>query len=81
MKRIALKIDVNTYKGTRAGAPALADLLQRHGAQATFFFSLGPDQSGRDSSDESLKFQLGLASRLYGRTCLHRISAPGATVF
>ena len=68
MKRIALKIDVNTYKGTRTGAPALADLLQRQGAQATFFFSLGPDQSGRDSSDESLKFQLGLASRLYGRT-------------
>ena len=67
MKRIALKIDVDTYPGARTGAPALAELLQHHDAQATFFFSLGPDQSGRDSSAESLKFGLGLPSRLYGR--------------
>ena len=67
MKRIALKIDVDTYPGARMCAPALAELLQRHDAQATFFFSLGPDQSGRDSSAESLKLGLGLPSRLYGR--------------
>lgn len=47
MKRIALKIDVDTYRGTRLGVPALVDLLQRHGAQATFLFSLGPDHTGR----------------------------------
>lgn len=47
MKRLALKIDVDTYRGTRLGVPALVDLLQRHNAQATFLFSLGPDHTGR----------------------------------
>ncbi len=47
MKKIALKIDVDTYRGTREGVPRLVDTLQRHNAQATFFFSLGPDHTGR----------------------------------
>jgi undecaprenyl phosphate-alpha-L-ara4FN deformylase len=44
---IALKIDVDTYRGTREGALRLADLLERLGVQATFLFSLGPDHTGR----------------------------------
>lgn len=47
MKRLALKIDVDTYRGTLRGVPALVELLQRHQAQATFLFSLGPDHTGR----------------------------------
>ncbi len=47
MKKIALKIDVDTYRGTREGVPRLVETLQRHNAQATFFFSLGPDHTGR----------------------------------
>ncbi len=67
MKRIALKIDVDTFHGTRTGVPALIALLQRLGAQATFFFSLGPDQSGQETRKESLGRYYDLNTRLYGR--------------
>jgi peptidoglycan/xylan/chitin deacetylase (PgdA/CDA1 family) len=45
--KLALKVDVDTYRGTREGVPALAAALRRHEAQATFLFSLGPDHTGR----------------------------------
>ncbi len=45
--RLALKIDVDTLRGTRAGVPALVALLRKHGVTATFLFSLGPDHTGR----------------------------------
>ena len=44
---IALKVDVDTLRGTREGVPRLLALLKRVGAGATFFFSLGPDHTGR----------------------------------
>jgi peptidoglycan/xylan/chitin deacetylase (PgdA/CDA1 family) len=44
---LALKIDVDTLRGTREGVPALIDVLQAAGAKATFLFSLGPDHTGR----------------------------------
>ncbi|MBI3222752.1 MAG: 4-deoxy-4-formamido-L-arabinose-phosphoundecaprenol deformylase [Nitrosomonadales bacterium] len=47
MQQLALKIDVDTYRGTREGVPRLVATLQRHNAQATFFFTLGPDHMGR----------------------------------
>lgn len=47
MARIALKIDVDTWRGTRAGVPPLVALLQRERAGASFLFSLGPDHTGR----------------------------------
>ena len=45
--KLALKIDVDTYRGTREGVPRLVELLQSHQAGATFLFSLGPDHTGR----------------------------------
>ena len=47
MATIALKIDVDTYRGTREGVPRLAQVLTRVGARATFLFSVGPDHTGR----------------------------------
>jgi undecaprenyl phosphate-alpha-L-ara4FN deformylase len=44
---LALKIDVDTLRGTREGVPKLVAQLKRHGAGATFLFSLGPDHTGR----------------------------------
>ena len=45
--KLALKIDVDTFRGTREGVPKLIDILSRHRAGATFLFSLGPDHTGR----------------------------------
>ena len=67
MKRIALKIDVDTYRGTLAGVPTLIELLQHHEAQGSFFFSLGPDRSGQEKRAGSLRRYYGLSTRLRGR--------------
>ena len=45
--KLALKVDVDTFRGTREGVPRLVELLKKHGAGATFLFSLGPDHTGR----------------------------------
>src|SRR5258708_33782504 len=45
--RLALKIDVDTDRGTRLGVPNLLADLGAAGVPATFLFSLGPDQTGR----------------------------------
>lgn len=45
--KLALKIDVDTYRGTREGVPRLVEALRRHNAGATFLFALGPDHTGR----------------------------------
>jgi undecaprenyl phosphate-alpha-L-ara4FN deformylase len=45
--QLALKINVETYRGTREGVPRLVEVLKRQGVQASFFFTVGPDCSGR----------------------------------
>jgi peptidoglycan/xylan/chitin deacetylase (PgdA/CDA1 family) len=45
--RLALKVDVDTDRGTRIGVPNLAADFQAAGVPASFLFSLGPDQTGR----------------------------------
>jgi peptidoglycan/xylan/chitin deacetylase (PgdA/CDA1 family) len=47
VRTVTLKIDVDTLRGTREGAPRLAALLDRLKLPATFLFSLGPDHTGR----------------------------------
>lgn len=47
MGLLALKVDVDTWHGTRDGVPRLLDVLERHDVRATFLFSLGPDHTGR----------------------------------
>jgi len=45
--RLALKVDVDTDRGTRVGVPNLAADCREFGVPACFLFSLGPDQTGR----------------------------------
>jgi peptidoglycan/xylan/chitin deacetylase (PgdA/CDA1 family) len=45
--RLALKVDVDTDRGTRVGVPSIAADCREFGAAACFLFSLGPDQTGR----------------------------------
>jgi peptidoglycan/xylan/chitin deacetylase (PgdA/CDA1 family) len=80
---IALKIDVDTYRGTREGALRLADLLERLGVRATFLFSLGPDHTGRAVKRALRRGFLGKVKRTsvlkhYGlRTLLYGVLLPG----
>ncbi|HRZ87275.1 MAG TPA: polysaccharide deacetylase family protein [bacterium] len=46
-RKLHIKVDVDTYAGMRDGVPRLAEMLGRRGVTATFFVSMGPDNSGR----------------------------------
>ena len=83
MGTIALKIDVDTYRGTREGVPRLAAALERTGARATFLFSVGPDHTGRAIKRVFRPGFLGKVRRTsvrqhYGtRTLLYGVLLPG----
>ncbi|MBR7105298.1 MAG: 4-deoxy-4-formamido-L-arabinose-phosphoundecaprenol deformylase [Lentisphaeria bacterium] len=46
-KTIALRIDVDTFRGTGRGVSALCEILAKYRVQGTFYFSVGPDNMGR----------------------------------
>ena len=47
MRRLSIRVDVDTHTGLRDGVPRLLDLLLRLGVRASFFITMGPDNSGR----------------------------------
>src|ERR1700750_3043466 len=46
-RRLALKVDCDTYEGTKNGLPNLLKLFDELKIKTTFLFTLGPDTSGR----------------------------------
>ena len=78
LARIALKVDVDTLRGTQEGVPGLLRSLAAAQAQASFLFSLGPDHTGwalrrvfrpgflRKVSRTSVLEHYGLKTLLYG---------------
>jgi len=86
MARIALKIDVDTLRGTREGVPALVSTLAAADAGASFLFSLGPDHTGRAILRALRPGFLSKVSRTsvvehYGvRTLLYGIALPGPDI-
>ena len=83
MATIALKIDVDTYRGTLEGVPRLVAALERAHARATFLFSLGPDHTGRAIKRVFRRGFLGKVRRTsvtqhYGvKTLLYGVLLPG----
>jgi peptidoglycan/xylan/chitin deacetylase (PgdA/CDA1 family) len=84
--RLALKVDVDTERGTREGVPALAELFSRAGVPAAFYFSLGPDHTGRALTRVFRPGFVGKTVRtnvvaIYGiRTLLNGILLPGPMI-
>ncbi len=83
---LAIKVDVDTDRGTRIGVPNLVALFDEFAVPATFLFSLGPDNTGR-----AIKriFRPGFLSKVsrtsvvstYGvRTLLNGVLLPGPHV-
>ena len=78
MAKIALKVDVDTLRGTQEGVPNLGRLLKQYDLKATFLFSLGPDHTGwalkrvfrpgflKKVSRTSVVEHYGLKTLLYG---------------
>jgi undecaprenyl phosphate-alpha-L-ara4FN deformylase len=84
--RIGLKVDVDTLRGTREGVPRLMALLKKLNMDATFYFSVGPDHTGR-----ALRrvFRKGFAQKVartsvvkhYGvKTLLYGVLLPGPDI-
>jgi len=85
-RRIALKVDVDTLRGTLEGVPALAALLKRLNLPGTFYFSVGPDHTGRALRRVFRRGFLGKVRRTsvashYGvRTLLYGTLLPGPQI-
>jgi undecaprenyl phosphate-alpha-L-ara4FN deformylase len=83
---IGLKVDVDTLRGTREGVPRLAALFKKLAVDATFYFSVGPDHTGRAMRRV---FRKGFAQKVartsvlkhYGlKTLLYGVLLPGPDI-
>ena len=87
MKAISLRVDVDTLEGSLAGIPRLLGMLDRHRMRASFYFSFGPDNSGKAirrvfRKGFLAKMQRTNGPKLYGlRTMLYGTLLPAPTIW
>ena len=87
MQTLSLRVDVDTLEGSIKGIPALLRMLDRHRMQAGFYFSMGPDNSGKALRRVFRKGFLAKmrrtgAGRLYGlKTMLYGTLLPAPTIY
>ena len=84
---LALKVDVDTHHGLRDGVPRLLDCLARGGIAASFYVSMGRDNSGKairrvfTRKGFAKKMVRSNALRLYGlRTALYGTLLPAPEI-
>ncbi len=87
MKAISLRVDVDTLEGSLKGIPALLRLLDKHDMRASFYFSLGPDNSGKAlrrvfRKGFLAKMRRTKAGKLYGlKTMMYGTLLPAPTIW
>jgi len=86
MKTLSLRVDVDTLEGSLKGVPQLLRALDRRRMQAGFYFSFGPDNSGKAVRRAFRKGFLSKmrrtgAGRLYGlKTLLYGTLLPAPLI-
>ncbi|HTL97741.1 MAG TPA: polysaccharide deacetylase family protein [Holophagaceae bacterium] len=87
MKAISLRVDVDTLEGSLKGIPALLRMLDKRGMRASFYFSLGPDNSGKAlrrvfRKGFLAKMRRTNAGKLYGlKTMMYGTILPAPTIW
>ena len=87
MTAISLRVDVDTLEGSLRGIPSLLRMLDRHRMQASFYFSLGPDSSGKAirrifRKGFLEKMRRTNAAKLYGfRTMMYGVLLPAPIIW
>lgn len=86
MKTVSLRVDVDTLEGSLQGIPTLLKMLDRHHMQASFYFSFGPDNSGKAirrvfRKGFLEKMRRTQAGKLYGfKTMLYGVLLPAPII-
>ncbi|HJV49568.1 MAG TPA: polysaccharide deacetylase family protein [Geothrix sp.] len=87
MKAISLRVDVDTLEGSIKGIPTLLRLLDKHQMRASFYFSFGPDNSGKAirrifRKGFLAKMRRTNAPKLYGfKTMMYGVLLPAPIIW